>query len=594
MVSTRSSRTPTTPPTSTTHASQPATTPRKSDPKSDLRGRDFQAQETALAPVQMRGGERAAGDVQQAAAQGIAGGGANLPYLDRIQAAFGAHDVSDVRAHQGTAASGAAKQMGAMAYATGNNVVFGQSPDLFTTAHEAAHVVQQRKGVQLSGNVGRAGDGYEQHADQVAACVVAGESAEDLLGGASQKGAGRAQRGPVQRREDDCTTNGTNAEQLLLRMFDDRVIDSRNKATSVAKLVPSLRKHVEQSLASRRDVAAAKGRVERAIHADQDAKRSDFAGVLSFLTACISFSGAVQAGITAIVALGKAVERGKEALGAVSGAIGGVQGVMGADGGAGAADTGIATDRALQAEVAVVMNTVDQTNQMLTEVVASNAETAMTDLALDLDTIRKTIRFVDDPISRLDAIATAVVIGDQFRKAEKEAREVADLVRTASLVDPATLATGEPARKLYDHVRAKDALHPNRLELSSVEILETTVDPMTQMELRTTTQSELMLTSPNVDDVIEAGALTTLPPRSVGEVGLAIPLNPTEVALVGDALPRGTKQVRSMRRVWFGDASHDVPSAIWDNPRSRDQFLGQYAIKARSAAMEQPTMGARR
>ena len=209
MVITQNVRAPTPTPTPGSNAPHLATAPREANANQALRGLDFDAQAAALAPVQMRGGDPASqtSGVQQAASRGIAGGGANLPYLDRIQAAFGAHDLSDVRAHQGSAASGATKQMGAMAYATGNNVVFGQSPDLFTAAHEAAHVVQQRQGVQLSGNVGRAGDTYEQHADQVAARVVGGRNAEDLLGGTAHKGAVQGARGRVQRREE--TTQAT-------------------------------------------------------------------------------------------------------------------------------------------------------------------------------------------------------------------------------------------------------------------------------------------------------------------------------------------------------------------------------------------------
>ena len=71
--------------------------------------------------------------------------------------------------------------MGAAAYATGDHVVLGRGTGLHTVAHEAAHVAQQRGGVQLKGGVGAAGDAYEQHADAVADAVVAGESAAPLL-----------------------------------------------------------------------------------------------------------------------------------------------------------------------------------------------------------------------------------------------------------------------------------------------------------------------------------------------------------------------------------------------------------------------------
>ncbi len=120
--------------------------------------------------------------VHAQAEAGVAGGGSALPHLARIQAAFGDHDVSGVKAHSGSAASKAAGAIGAQAYATGEDIAFGSSPDLHTAAHEAAHVVQQRQGVSLGDGLGQAGDRYEQHADAVADAVVAGQSAEALLG----------------------------------------------------------------------------------------------------------------------------------------------------------------------------------------------------------------------------------------------------------------------------------------------------------------------------------------------------------------------------------------------------------------------------
>lgn len=131
--------------------------------------------------VQMKGGAGGGRPVHEAAAWGVSGGGRPLPHLDAIQSAFGRHDVSSVQAHVGGAARTAADSMGAMAYATGNHVAFRASPDLHTAAHEAAHVVQQRGGVQLKGGVGARGDRYERHADAVADRVVSGRSAEGLL-----------------------------------------------------------------------------------------------------------------------------------------------------------------------------------------------------------------------------------------------------------------------------------------------------------------------------------------------------------------------------------------------------------------------------
>lgn len=119
--------------------------------------------------------------VHNEAAAGVAGASAPLPFLDRIQASFGGHDVTGVQSQTGGRAAEACQNISANAYATGSQVAFGGAPTLHTAAHEAAHVVQQRSGVQLAGGVGTTGDAYEVHADAVADCVVRGQSAEILL-----------------------------------------------------------------------------------------------------------------------------------------------------------------------------------------------------------------------------------------------------------------------------------------------------------------------------------------------------------------------------------------------------------------------------
>jgi len=135
--------------------------------------------------VQLRGGDERAPEeaVLATAAAGVGrGGGGSLPFQSRIQASFGRHDISNVRAHTGPEARAAAAALGAHAYATGADVVLGSGgEDLHTVAHEAAHVIQQRAGVSLKGRVGQAGDVYERHADAVADAVVQGRSAEALL-----------------------------------------------------------------------------------------------------------------------------------------------------------------------------------------------------------------------------------------------------------------------------------------------------------------------------------------------------------------------------------------------------------------------------
>lgn len=164
--------------------------------------------------VQPLGGEASGStaSIHQTAAQGVSGSGGSLPHLDKVQQSFGAFDVSNVQAHVGGKAAEASSALGAQAYASGNNVAFKSTPSLHTAAHEAAHVVQQRSGVNLSGGVGKAGDSYERHADAVADAVVSGKSAEPLLAGGS--GAAASLQRSVQMRHGDL---GTAAGEDLLR-----------------------------------------------------------------------------------------------------------------------------------------------------------------------------------------------------------------------------------------------------------------------------------------------------------------------------------------------------------------------------------------
>ncbi|MBC7974201.1 MAG: DUF4157 domain-containing protein, partial [Myxococcales bacterium] len=146
---------------------------RKADAPSDAARRDS----AWASMIQLvRGSEPAdsAGSVRGAATQGVATPSGPLPHGDTIQRAFGHHDISSVQAHTGPEAAASAGAMGAEAYACGDHVVLGRGTDLHTVAHEAAHVVQQRGGVQLKGGVGAVGDAYERHADAVADAVVAG------------------------------------------------------------------------------------------------------------------------------------------------------------------------------------------------------------------------------------------------------------------------------------------------------------------------------------------------------------------------------------------------------------------------------------
>lgn len=143
-------------------------------------------------PVQQQGAvqrARNSGDshvssqrIHNLAFKGVSGASGPLPHGDQIQASFGAaHDLSDVRAHVGGSAAEAATGMNAIAFTAGRDVAFESDPDVRLAAHEATHVVQQRKGISLQGGVGQMDDPYERHADAVAERVVAGQSSAGLL-----------------------------------------------------------------------------------------------------------------------------------------------------------------------------------------------------------------------------------------------------------------------------------------------------------------------------------------------------------------------------------------------------------------------------
>lgn len=134
------------------------------------------------------------------AAAGVAAAAAPLPHRDAIQRSFGRHGIGDIRVQVGGGAAAAAGSLGSVAYAFGSTIAFAHTPDLFLAAHEAAHVVQQRAGVDLPGSVGKQGDAYERHADAVAATVVRGLSAEHLLDRIPH-GRGRSRSVAVQRDE---------------------------------------------------------------------------------------------------------------------------------------------------------------------------------------------------------------------------------------------------------------------------------------------------------------------------------------------------------------------------------------------------------
>lgn len=161
--------------------------------KSDVQ---FQEEEEELIQAKTETGVQNS-SVHQLAKSGFMGSSGAYPFFHQIQHSFGYHDISSISSYNNTAANLANQRMGSLAYTSGNKVAFKNSPSLHTAAHEAAHVVQQRKGVNLKSGLGMKGDEYEQHADAVANKVVQGKSAESLLA-RSPANASHFQKGSIQ------------------------------------------------------------------------------------------------------------------------------------------------------------------------------------------------------------------------------------------------------------------------------------------------------------------------------------------------------------------------------------------------------------
>jgi hypothetical protein len=169
--------------------------------------------------------------VQEAAARGTSGASAPLPHRERLQEAFGDHDLSGVRAFVGGAAREASDQMGALAFATGDAVAFRDAPDLHTAAHEAAHIIQQRGGVSLQDGVGAPGDRYERHADAVADAVVAGRTAQPLLDQLAPRATAATARAQVQQRRN--ALGGYDPSSRVARDYDTLLTEQERALTGM-------------------------------------------------------------------------------------------------------------------------------------------------------------------------------------------------------------------------------------------------------------------------------------------------------------------------------------------------------------------------
>ncbi|MEJ7603090.1 MAG: DUF4157 domain-containing protein [Kofleriaceae bacterium] len=152
----------------------------------------------------------------------------------------------------GGRAATATKAMGARAFASCEVVAFETPPDLRQAAHEAAHVIQQRAGVQLAGGVGRVGDRYEQHADAVAERVVRGQSAEALLDTVAGSGSASASGAAVQRDgEDDERLEEDGDREAILRRAAARRRGPRSPESAERVARPGDREALEEDVTER-------------------------------------------------------------------------------------------------------------------------------------------------------------------------------------------------------------------------------------------------------------------------------------------------------------------------------------------------------
>lgn len=144
-------------------------------------------------------GGRVQRKASDAAAAGFAGGGQEIPYRAEMEKSFG-QDFSGVRAHTDGAAQNASKELGANAYAVGNNVAFGLStPDKSLVAHELTHVLQQSNGgagagpqAKGAGDIGGIDKSGEHEAEAVEGAVKSGKPALSALQGGKASGGGPA------------------------------------------------------------------------------------------------------------------------------------------------------------------------------------------------------------------------------------------------------------------------------------------------------------------------------------------------------------------------------------------------------------------
>jgi len=116
-------------------------------------------------------------------------------HLIKIQSLFGRHNLQPITVEVGGNAAKMATDMDAKAFTQGDRIGFKNSPDLHLVAHEATHVIQQRRGYWPNKGMGRTNDVLEKHADRVADNVTKNRNVENLLNTIPATGNNRPENG---------------------------------------------------------------------------------------------------------------------------------------------------------------------------------------------------------------------------------------------------------------------------------------------------------------------------------------------------------------------------------------------------------------
>jgi hypothetical protein len=188
-----------------------------------------------------------------------------VPFLSAIQLSFGHHDVSSLQAHTGEQAAQLADEVHADAFTSSSDLVFGQTPDLRTAAHEAAHAVQQRSAT--AGIHADEGDAFERHADEVSEAVVRGESAEGLLDAVAPPSGAHATATPeasatIQRRVMRVRGQGRKAAERWYSSLDptrqlfDNEAAAQQRDTELQRLLDAEKNKVAPELLEKMDFTA--------------------------------------------------------------------------------------------------------------------------------------------------------------------------------------------------------------------------------------------------------------------------------------------------------------------------------------------------